>query len=99
MYEHGICGKNKDNNLVVVDRIGCVKINEVNKILDEEGLVGYFNQRMLQISEKVLEEKEKVVWVIDLQGKIMQLASRKVLNTLTKVLDNLQKYFPEILHK
>ena len=41
--------------LVVVDRVGGVKMNEVSKILDEEGIIGYFNQRLLHISEKILQ--------------------------------------------
>jgi len=36
VYHHGICGKTQYGNLVVVDRVGAIKINEVNKILDED---------------------------------------------------------------
>lgn len=99
VYQHAITGRNQQGNLIVVDRVGCVKINEVNKILDEDSLVGYFNQRLLHISERVLNEKEQVIWVFDLQGKIMQLASKKTLSLLEKIIENVQKYFPEILSK
>ncbi len=40
----------------MVDRVGAVKMNEVSKILDEDQIVGYFNQRLLNISEKILKE-------------------------------------------
>jgi hypothetical protein len=42
---------------VVVDRVGSIKMNEVNKILDEDSIVAYFNQRLVHISEKILAEK------------------------------------------
>jgi hypothetical protein len=54
VYLHGICGRTLSGHLLVVDRIGAIKINEVNKIVDEDELIGYFNQRLLQISEKIL---------------------------------------------
>lgn len=34
-------------------------------------------QRLLFLSEHILHQKEKVIWIIDLNGKIMQLASKK----------------------
>lgn len=43
-------------------------------------------QRMLFLSEKVLKEKEQVVWVVDLSGKIMQLASKRIYALLYKFL-------------
>jgi hypothetical protein len=37
-------------------------------------------QRMLCLTENVLKDKEKVIWIFDLSGKIMQLASKKNYN-------------------
>ena len=59
----------------------------------------YFNQRMLELSEKHLYEKDQVIWIVDLSGKIMQLASKKMIDTLHKIIDNLQNYFPDILYR
>ncbi len=35
---------------------------------------------MLYLSENVLQDKEKLIWIFDLSGKIMQLASKKNYN-------------------
>ncbi len=59
----------------------------------------YFNQRMLELSERHLSEKDQVIWIVDLSGKIMQLASKKMIDTLHKIIDNLQNYFPDILYR
>lgn len=56
-------------------------------------------QRLIHIAEHVLEEKQKVIWVIDVGGKIMQLASKKNYVLLEKIVNHSQKYFPGILHK
>lgn len=74
---HGIMGRNSKQQTVIVDRIGNIKLNELGKIIEDEELIAYINQRMLHISEKVLREKEQIIWVIDLTGKIMQLASKR----------------------
>lgn len=36
---------------------------------------------------------------MDLQGKIMQLASKKLLSLIGRIIRNLQTYFPNILYK
>lgn len=54
VYQHGICGRNKEGCTVVVDRIGNIKIQGLNKVLEDEDLVGYINQRLIYLSEKVL---------------------------------------------
>lgn len=59
----------------------------------------YTSQRLLRISEEVVGEKEQVIWIIDLSGKIMQLASKKILDFLQKIITNLQTYFPELLYR
>jgi hypothetical protein len=73
--------------------------NELGKMIDDDALVGYTFQRLLHINEQVLKEKEAVIWIVDLTGKIMQLASKRVYNSLEKIIVNAQKYFPGLLHK
>lgn len=99
VYVHGIVGRNSKQQLVVVDRVGGIKVTELWKVVDDEEFVGYLYQRMLYISECVLKEKEQVVWVIDLAGKIMQLASKRTYGLLEKVVPMLQRYFPGMLAK
>ena len=83
----------------MVDRIGNVKVQDLNKLFEEDELVSYINQRMLDLSEHHLEEKDQIIWIIDLSGKIMQLASKKIIEQLGKVIYNLQTYFPDILYR
>lgn len=54
---------------------------------------------MIELSETKLEERDQVVWIVDLGGRIMQLASKKILDQISKIIDNLQKYFPEMLYR
>jgi hypothetical protein len=54
---------------------------------------------MIELSETKLEERDQVVWIVDLGGKIMQLASKKILDLIIKIVDNLQKYFPEMIYR
>lgn len=99
MYQHGVCGKNLHKHTVVVDRIGNIKIVDLFRVLEDDELVHYTSQRLLRISEEVVGEKEQVIWIIDLSGKIMQLASKKILDFLQKIIANLQTYFPELLYR
>jgi|LakMenE01Jun11ns_1017448.scaffolds.fasta_scaffold9609631_1 hypothetical protein len=99
IYQHGICGKNQHKHTVIVDRIGNIKIHDLSKVLEDEDLVGYMNQRLIYLSEKIVAEKEQIVWIIDLNGKIMQLASKKILESLQKIIVNLQRFFPELLYR
>jgi hypothetical protein len=39
------------------------------------------------------------VWIVDLSGKIMQLASKRILDWIEKIINNSQKYFPNLLAK
>jgi len=39
------------------------------------------------------------VWIVDLSGKIMQLASKRILDWIEKIIVNAQKYFPNMLAK
>ena len=71
-------GRNDDSCVVVLDRVGIIKSNEISKYIEEEMLLPYTMQRLLFLSEQVLHQKESVIWIIDLAGKIMQLASKKV---------------------
>lgn len=84
---------------MVVDRIGNVKVQDLNKLFEEDELVSYVNQRMIDLSENRLDEKDQIIWIIDLNGKIMQLASKKVIEQLIKIIQNLQTYFPDILYR
>lgn len=84
---------------MVVDRIGNVKVQDLNKLFEEDELVSYVNQRMIDLSENHLDEKDQIIWIIDLNGKIMQLASKKVIEQLIKIIQNLQTYFPDILYR
>lgn len=68
-------------------------------MFDDDQLARYTYQRLIHISERVLEEKEQIVWIIDLNGKIMQLASKKILDALQKIIENVQKYFPGMLYR
>jgi hypothetical protein len=96
---HGVVGRNCNQQLVVVDRVGPIKLADLSKVVDDEEFIAYVYQRMLHISEHVLKEKEQVIWIIDLAGKIMQLASKRTYKLLEKIIPNLQKYFPGILAK
>lgn len=99
VYAHGICGRNQHRHIVVVDRFGNLRVQDLGKLFEDDELLFYTNQRMLELSERVLEERDQVVWIVDLAGKIMQLASKKTLELLEKIIDNLQRYFPEMLHR
>ena len=99
IYLHGIAARDNTGNLVVVDKIGGIKISEVNKIMDEETFINYTISRLYHISEQVLQQKQTVVWIFDLTGKIMQLASKKVINILKKILEVSIKYFPGMVSK
>ena len=83
----------------MVDRLGNIKIQHLSKVLDEDELVFYLNQRLCQIAEEYLGERQQVVWVIDLNGKIMQLASKKNMELLQTVIENAAKYFPGMLYR
>ena len=54
---------------------------------------------MLGIVEQVLEERDQIIWIIDLSGKIMQLASKKILEALDKIISNLNHFFPDVLYR
>lgn len=54
---------------------------------------------MLELSENKLEEGDQIIWIVDLKGKIMQLASKKVIDIVTRIAVNVQKFFPEILYR
>jgi hypothetical protein len=84
---------------VVVDRVGHIRVHELSKVLEDDQLVHYTSQRLLRISEHVIEEREQIIWIIDLNGKIMQLASKKILDCLQKIIATVQKYFPELLYR
>lgn len=99
IYPHGILGRNEDSYVVVLDRVGMIKNNEISKYLEDDILLGYTMQRLVFLSEHVLQQKEKVIWIIDLAGKIMQLASKKTYVLLDKIVAYSQKYFPGLLHK
>ena len=83
----------------MVDRVGCIKMQGLQKVLDEVELVAYMNQRLLQLSERVLGEQDQLVWVVDLGGKIMQLASKKMLEALHQLISNATTFFPNMLYK
>jgi len=61
--------------------------------------VAYTNQRLIHLAEEVLGEGEQVVWIFDLNGKLMQLASKKILEAVKVAIDNAVKYFPLMLHR
>jgi hypothetical protein len=93
-----VCGRSQHRHTVVVDRVGNIKMQELAKVFEEDELAAYLSQRLIRLSER-LEEKEQLVWIVDLSGKIMQLASKKILDALSKIILNLQRFFPNILHK
>ena len=62
-------------------------------------MVAYINQRMVHLAEEVLGEGEQIVWVVDLSGKLMQLASKKIIEAVQVVIGNATKYFPMMLNK
>lgn len=61
--------------------------------------MAYINQRMVHLAEEVLGEGEQIVWVVDLSGKLMQLASKKIIEAVQVVIGNATKYFPMMLNK
>lgn len=82
-----------------MDRIGTLKLAEIAKYFDDDTFIAYTFQRLLHLSEKVLKEKEQIIWIFDLSGKIMQLASKKTYGILERIILGAQKYFPGILYK
>ena len=54
---------------------------------------------MCHLAEEVTGDKQQVVWIVDLNGKIMQLASKKNMEVLNNVVENAVKYFPHMLHR
>lgn len=68
-------------------------------MVDDDQFVGYTFQRLLHISENVLQDGQKVIWVIDLSGKILQLACKKTYNIVDRVVKHVQNYFPGMLHR
>lgn len=54
---HGIMGRNSKQQTVIVDRIGNIKLNELGKVIEDDEIVAYLNQRMLNLSEHVLRQK------------------------------------------
>ena len=99
VYQHGHCGKNSYGHMVVVDRVGHLKVQGLVKIIDYDEMINYTYQRLLVLAEELLAKDEQVIWVIDLAGKIMQLASKKILDALTSIITTAQHYFPLLLHK
>ena len=55
IYQHGICGRNQHKHTVVVDRIGNIKIQELSKVFEDDEFVHYTCQRLIELSEHVLE--------------------------------------------
>lgn len=43
-------GRNSKQQTVIVDRIGNIKLNELGKLIEDEEIIGYINQRMLNLS-------------------------------------------------
>lgn len=82
----------------MVDRIGNIKLQALFKVIDEEQFVSYINQRLCQLAEEIVGDKQ-VIWIIDLNGKIMQLASKKNMELLNVIIGNASKYFPHLLHR
>jgi hypothetical protein len=68
-------------------------------VFEDDQLAQYTYQRLIKISEHVVDEREQIVWIFDLNGKIMQLASKKILDSLHKIIDTVQKYFPALLYR
>lgn len=99
VYQHAVCGKNEHRHTVVVDRIGNIKVHELSKVFEDDELVHYTSQRLLHLSEQVLAEREQLVWIIDLNGKIMQLASKRLLDSLQKIIAVAHKHFPGLLSR
>jgi hypothetical protein len=79
--------------------VGNLRVQDISKLFEEDQLEAFFNQRLLHLSEEILGEKDQVIWIVDLEGKIMQLASKKILDALAKIISNLQTYFPELLYR
>ena len=82
-----------------MDKIGTLKLGEIAKYFDDDALIAYTFQRLLYLSENVLKEKEQVIWILDLSGKIMQLASKKTYAIVEKIILGAQKYFAGMLYK
>jgi hypothetical protein len=62
--------------------IGAIKPHELSKIIDDDALIGYIFQRLIYLNDYLLHSKNKVIWILDLSGKIMQLATQKVYSWL-----------------
>lgn len=54
VYQHAVCGRNEHRHTVVVDRIGNIKVHELSKVFEDDELVHYTSQRLLQLSEELL---------------------------------------------
>ena len=55
IYMHGTMGRNYHQQSILVDRIGSIKLSELSKVVEDEELIAYINQRMLQLSETILK--------------------------------------------
>jgi hypothetical protein len=50
IYPHGILGRNEENHVVVLDRIGLIKSNELAKVVDDEAIIGYTFHRLIYLA-------------------------------------------------
>lgn len=57
IYPHGILGRNQENNVVVLDRVGLIKANDLAKVIDDETFIGYTFHRLIYLAQHVLAEK------------------------------------------
>jgi len=57
IYPHGVIGKNESGKVIVMDRIGSLKLAEIAKYFDDDTFIAYTFQRLLYLSEKILKEK------------------------------------------
>jgi hypothetical protein len=44
------------------------------------------NQRLCQLAEEYLGDRQQVVWIVDLNGKILHLASKKNMELLQTII-------------
>ena len=99
VYEHGVCGRNSHKHRVIVDRVGNLRVQDLGRVFEDDELVGYTMQRLLELSEEILEEQEQVIWIVDLGGKIMQLAGKRNLEWVSRIVTLAQRFFPLMLYR
>ena len=104
-YPHNFHKTTFTGEPIFIQILGELKINEINKILNEPLLTKYIVYKLQELekiifpkcSEKYKIEIDKVFCIIDLLGLTTSLMSKKIYYFIKKQIDIVTNYFPGIL--